>query len=160
MIISDKNAIIRKAVLEDVSKIVGIHRKCVLEINSQFYSKDVIQEWSELITIKNVKAQFNNSQWAVISVQDKIVGFCQFSLDEKSLYQINILPEYQSMDYGKLLYNFVEKQFLENDIKNISLNSTLNAKEFYQKFGFKEIEQIKFKLDKTFVEMIKMEKNL
>ncbi|TRZ77227.1 GNAT family N-acetyltransferase [bacterium] len=157
---SDKNITVRKATLEDASEIVEIHRNCVLETNSQFYPNDVIQEWIKTITVENIEKQFKNSQWAVIDIENKIIGFCQFSFDEKSLYQINISPTYQNMNYGKLLYNFVEKQFLENSINKISLNSTLNAREFYQKLKFKELEQIKFKLDKTFVEMIKMEKVL
>jgi len=157
---SDKNISIRKAVSENASEIVAIHRKCVLEINSKFYPNDVIQEWIKPITIQNTKEQFKNSQWTAISIENKIIGFCQFSFNEKSLYQINISPEYQNMNYGRLLYDFVEKQFLKNNISKIYLNSTLNAVDFYKKLGFKELEQIKFKLDKTSVEMIKMEKDL
>ena len=155
-----KNISIRKAVSEDVSKIVAIHKNCVLKTNSRFYPKDVIKEWIKQISAKNTKEQFKNSQWFVIKIKNKIIGFCQFSIREKTLYQINILPKYQAKHYGKLLYDFIEKIFIKNNVKEIHLNSTLNAVDFYKKLGFKKIRRIKFKLDKTSVEMIKMKKDL
>lgn len=157
---ADKNISIKKAVSKDAPKIAAIHKNCVLKTNAQFYPKDVIKEWIKPITVKNTKEQFKNSQWFVIQARSKIVGFCQFSIKEKALYQINISPKHQSKKYGKLLYDFIEKLFLENNINKIYLNSTLNAVDFYKKSGFKKVRKIKFKLDKTSVEMIKMKKDL
>jgi len=153
-----KNVFIREANSDGISEILKIHRRCVREVNSQFYKKDVIQEWLGQITPQNIKEQFQNSQWYVIGIEKEIIGFCQFSIEEGSLFQINISPEWQNKGYGKLLYDFIEKQFIKNGKNKISLNATLNAENFYQKLGFNQQAEIKFKLDKTFVEMIKMEK--
>ena len=156
----DKNISIKKAVSEDASKIVVIHKNCVLKTNAKFYPKNVIKEWIKPITVKNTKHQFKNSQWFVIKIKSKIVGFCQICFKEKSLDQINISPKCQNKKYGKLLYDFIEKLFLKNNINKIYLNSTLSAVDFYKKLGFKKIRKIKFKLDKTSVEMVKMKKDL
>ena len=156
----DKNISIKKAVLEDASKIAAIHKNCVLKTNARFYPNDVIKEWIKPITAKNIKYQFKNSQWFVIKIKNKIVGFCQICLKEKSLDQINISPKYQNKKYGKLVYDFVERQFLKNNINEIYLNSTLNAVDFYKRLGFRKLRRIRFKLGRIFVEMIKMKKNL
>ncbi len=87
----DKNISIKKAAPKDAAEIAIIHRTCVLKTNARFYPKDAIKEWVKPITIKNTKKQFKNSQWFIIKVKDKIVGFCQICLKEKSLDQINIL---------------------------------------------------------------------
>ncbi|MEK7149624.1 MAG: GNAT family N-acetyltransferase [Patescibacteria group bacterium] len=154
------NISIKKALDEDIVKIVSIHKSCVLKTNSKFYSKSVIKEWLSQISIKNTREQFKNTKWHVIKLNDKIIGFCQFSPIEKDLYQINISPKYQGKNYGKLLYGFVEKYFRKRRMNEIYLNSTLNAVNFYKNLGFKKIKMIKFKLDKTFVEMVKMKKQL
>jgi len=156
----NKRTFIKKAVLEDIPEIMLIHKKCVLQINAQVYPNNIIQEWVAGINIKNIREQFKNSQWFVIKVKEEMIGFFQFSFKEKTLYQINILPGYQKKNYGRLVYNFIEKKFLDNNIKEIYLNSTLNALDFYKKLGFKELERINFKLRKTSVEMVKMKKNL
>lgn len=157
---SREDILIKEATLKDASEITSVHKQCVLKTNAQFYAKNVIGEWVDQINDENVKEQFKNSQWLVIKTKDKIVGFCQFSLEEKTLYQINILPDHQGRNYGKLMYDFIERKFLDNGIRKIYLNSTLNAVNFYKKMGFKEIEKIDFKLEKKSIEMVKMEKTL
>jgi len=149
---------IRKAKKEDISKIVAIHKKCVLETNAKLYSSSAIKEWVNQISAENVKEQFKNSSWYVLSVKNRIMGFTQFSLDDGELYQININSNFQDKGYGKILYNFVENQFVKNKVKEISLNSTLNAFEFYKGLGFKSLGEIKIKLDKSSIKMIKMRK--
>lgn len=154
------NISIKAASSKDAAKIVKIHRDCVLKTNAKFYYKRVIKEWLNQISVKNTKDQFKNTKWYVIKIGDKIIGFCQFSPEDKSLYQVNISPKYQGKNYGKLLYNFIEKFFRKNHINEITLNSTLNAAEFYKNLGFKKVKIIKFKLNKTFVEMVYMKKKL
>lgn len=151
---------IKKAKEKDVNIIMKIHKKCVLKTNGQFYPQKTINEWIKQISVKNILNQFKNTEWFIMKINDKIVGFCQFSLEEKSLYQINIDPKYQNKGCGEILYNFIEEYFIKNKVKIIALNSTLNAEKFYKKIGFKSIGPIKFKLDKTFVNMIKMKKKI
>ena len=157
---SSKNIFIRRAALKDASKIAVIHKNCVLKTNVQFYPSSIIKEWIKQIAVKNIKNQLKNSYWFVLKLKNKIIGFCQFSLKEKTLYQINISPKYQNKKYGKLLYDFIEKYFSENNINKIYLNSTLNAINFYKNLGFKKVKQIKFKLNKTSIKMVKMKKEL
>ncbi len=154
------NFSVKKARLRDIPYIVKIHKKCVLEKNAKFYSKAVIREWINQISEKAVKNQFKNSLWYILKIGNKTIGFTQFSFKEKVLYQINIEPKYQNKGLGKFLYKFAENKFRKNHIKTISLNSTLNALRFYKSLGFKSSGKIKFKLNKTHVEMIKMQKNI
>jgi GNAT superfamily N-acetyltransferase len=156
----NKNFSIEKAVLEDIPQIVLIHKKCVLETNAKFYSDDIVREWIHQISTENTREQFKNSQWFVIKIKNEVIGFFQISLKEKTLYQINILSNYQGKGYGRLAYNFIERFFLSNNVKEINLNSTLNALSFYKRLGFKELEKINFKLRGKKLKMFKMKKNL
>lgn len=152
--------LIKRAILKNIPEIVGIHRKCVLETNAKFYHKNTIKEWAGQISNESVKNQFKNSSWYILKIDNRIIGFAQFSIKDRVLYQINIDPKYQRKSYGKILYEFIEKKFKKNKIRKISLNSTLNAVKFYKSLGFKSLGKIRFELDKEYAQMIKMEKIL
>jgi len=155
-----KKMTISKAQKKQIGLIVKIHKDCIHKTNAKFYDAKIIKEWFKQISQKNVLEQFQNTSWYVIKFSNKIIGFCQFSLKEKILYQINISPHFQSKGAGEILYNFIEKKFIKNKKEKILLNSTLNAEKFYKKLGFKKIKSIKFKLNEQSIKMIKMAKNL
>lgn len=143
-----------------LEQIVSIHKQCVLESNSQSYENNQLKEWLETININNVKQQLINTRWITIQSDNAIIGFAQYSIEDKELYQIQVLPTEQGKGYGKKLYNCIEKDFINNKVDTISLYSTLNAVGFYKKFQFKEIGEIRFKLINTSLQMIKMQKML
>ena len=96
----------------------------------------------------------------MIKNNNKILGFAQYCLEDKEIYQIQIDPDEQGKGYGRELYNYIENDFRINKIKQISLLATLNAVQFYENLGFHIIKVIKFPLVKTKIKMIKMSKEL
>ncbi|MFH1900604.1 MAG: hypothetical protein ABIJ83_05040, partial [Patescibacteria group bacterium] len=67
-------------------------KKCVLKNNAKVYPSKTIKEWLKQISEENILKQFKNTLWFIIKSNQKTMGFCQFSLKEKILYQINIHP--------------------------------------------------------------------
>ncbi|QQG46054.1 MAG: GNAT family N-acetyltransferase [Candidatus Niyogibacteria bacterium] len=148
--------IIRKAELRDAKVIAELHKKVVSEVNSKFYPVEAIEEWSKDISEKNVKNQFRNSDWIVAEAGNKLVGFGQYLAAEGRVFQINVSPEYLNQSIGRKLYDYMENDFISKKVEKIELNSTLNAIGFYQKLGFKMVEEIYI----GSIKMIKMEKSL
>lgn len=145
---------------EVLQKLIEIHKKCISKTNSQFYEQEQINEWLSTIKLENIKDQLNNTTWIVIKNNNEILGFAQYSLEDKELCQLQIDPDEQGKGYGRELYNYIENDFRINKIKQISLFATLNAVKFYEKLGFSVTKEIKFKLLKTKIKMIKMSKEL
>lgn len=143
-----------------LEKIVDIHKRCILETNSKYYNSEQIGEWISSINIQNIKDQLNNSSWIIIKEGNNLIGFAQYSIEDKEIYQIQIDPLEQGKGYGKKLYEYIEKQFRKNNIPSISLFATLNATLFYNKIGFKSVEDIEFQLTETKIKMTKMIKQL
>lgn len=146
---------IRKAALGDAKTIAELHKKIVSKINARYYSAEAIKEWLKDISEENVRYQLQNSDWIVAEAGDKLVGFGQYSLSGE-IYQINVDPDCLKQNIGKELYEYMENDFRSKRTDKISLNSTLNAVEFYQKLGFRILE-------KTYIgsiKMVKMEKSL
>ncbi|MFH1295361.1 MAG: GNAT family N-acetyltransferase [bacterium] len=152
---------IEKLKNKDVSGVVRIHRDCISKTNSLVYPSDVITKWVSQVTEHKVQNQLDDSNWHVIKEGGIIVGFCQYDLNSGELCQIQVSPEYQGKGYGRSLYDFIEDNFKTCKETKIVLNSTLNAVLFYEKMGFKQINNIAFPLDHSItINMIKMEKQL
>jgi len=156
----NKTKRISKIQNNDIPRIILIHKECIAKTSANYYADEVINEWLEQITEENVKDQLDNSTWEKLIVNDEIIGFCQYDLEEQELYQIQILPKYQGKGYGKFLYKHMENEFLKNENKKVLLFSTLNAKKFYENMGFEIIKKMKFPLDNTKLEMYEMRKDL
>lgn len=144
--------------INTLKEITRIHKECIKQINSQYYSNKQIKEWVSLINIKNVEDQLKNTIWIIIKENNKIIGFGQYSLIDKEIYQIQVDPGMQRKGYGRKIYEYIEEDFKRNNINEITLLSTLNAIAFYKSLGFNIIKHIYFKLKTEEIEMIKMRK--
>lgn len=151
---------IRIAKKDDIPAIVQIHKQCVGLVNALVYPPYVINEWTTQITHNAVAEQFLNSKWIVIEEKCHIVGFAQYSLDSCELYQIQVLPSYEGLGYGKKLYLFFENDCRYRGCKLLRLNATLNAIGFYKKMGFHESGHVSFPLTTTSCKMVRMTKKL
>jgi ribosomal protein S18 acetylase RimI-like enzyme len=151
---------IEKVIKKDVADIVKIHKECILKTNSKYYSIEAIKEWSDQVNEQNVLAQLDNTKWLVLRKNKNIIGFCQYDLVDSELNQIQIQPEYQHHGYGKYLYEYIEKDFVRNGNKKLSLFATLNAVQFYESLGFTKIKLIKYHIDSEDIEMFEMAKVL
>lgn len=153
---------IRKVTFKDIDKIVSLHRKVVSGSNAKQYDQKIIAEWLSQINPESVRNQLKvkATSWYLLALDNKIVGFCQFPMEKKIIYQLNIDPDYQGRGYGKVLYNFMEKRFKDSGAGSIELNSTLNASPFYERLGFKIKKPIKFKVLDSEMDMFEMVKIL
>lgn len=154
----NENLKIREVNEKDVSTIVEIHRACISQTNAKVYPKNVICEWLQHVSEKNVLDQLSTTGWLLLIKGNRVIGFCQYDLKGSELYQIQISPDYQGKGYGKYFYEFVENDFMKNNKSSISLFATLNAVDFYKSVGFKQIKNVQFPLNNVCAEMIKMAK--
>lgn len=67
------------------------------------------------------------------------------------------LPQYRKSGYGKLLLEFIEKEFENNGYKYFFLEAKFSVHEFYEKCGYKKVSDVFIEAN---VPHIKMEKSL
>ncbi|MBU1120124.1 GNAT family N-acetyltransferase [Patescibacteria group bacterium] len=149
-----------KTELKIFQKIVDIHRLCISQSNAPYYSPEVIEEWLEEVNTEDTINQLKYTTWVALEKENNIVGFAQYSLPDRELYQIQIDPTLQRKGYGKELYEYIEEEFKKNNIKEMGLYSVKNAIEFYKSLGFKKKRKIFFPLKKTKTELEVMTKKL
>ena len=79
-----------------------------------------------------------------LTLNEEIIGFCisQQILDEATLFNIAIKPNFQGLGYGKHLLENLIQQLKQKKCKSIWLEvreSNIAAQTLYQKLGFKTV---------------------
>lgn len=94
--------------------------------------------WSEKVFYSNQGKQYINLK---ISLENQLVGFVitQYLLDEATLFNIAIHPDYQAQGYGECLLRYLIKHLATKNIKTLWLEvrqSNHAAIQLYEKLGF------------------------
>jgi len=88
---------------------------------------------------------------------DKILGTVSFG--EGQISGLYVDPEFAGRGVGKILLRFIEKYAKSKKMKSIYVFSTLNARDFYLKNGYKPVKvaiSCSTKVAVKFVKMIKV----
>jgi GNAT superfamily N-acetyltransferase len=99
------------------------------------YDSDYMNKFK---SIYSVSVEFINSNpTVVIEEEEKIVGFYGIvnKISETSLEYFFIEPKYIGKGYGKLLWNYLIRDCKNLGIKELSIITSPQAKEFYVKMG-------------------------
>lgn len=150
---------IRLAQNKDYAPIARLHKATIRHINSKDYPEDVVSVWS-----KRTKAsRFRNSaskvkRWVAVE-KEKIVGFCDhdFKCDLGGLY---IHKDFQGKGIGGKLLKKAEESMKKLGCKKITIMSTISAKTFYQKNGYKVIKKGFHQIENKKVKVFNMSKTI
>jgi len=138
----------------DYTAIARLHRATIRHINSKDYPEDVISVWSGRTNanrFRNSAAKVN--RWVALDGK-KVIGFCDhdFKCELGGLY---IHKDFQGKGVGRKLMIKAEASMKKLGCKKIKLMSTITAKSFYRKMGYKVIKkgfhQIKDKKVEVFI---------
>ncbi|GEL12074.1 Ribosomal protein S18 acetylase RimI [Flavobacterium glycines] len=107
--------------------------------------------YSDAALLKNIES---GHQFILAKEENTVLGFASFehhyqNKNSTKIHKIYILPETQGKGIGKLLIDAIEKLAVENESESLLLNVNRfnKALTFYQKLGFKIIEEIDIELD-------------
>jgi ribosomal-protein-alanine N-acetyltransferase len=97
--------------------------------------------WSEKTFYSNQGERYFNYK---MTLNDRIIGFAivQWVLDEATLFNIAIHPDYQSQGHGKALLNYLIRVLPEKQINTLWLEvrrSNQPAIRLYENLGFNEV---------------------
>jgi len=127
---------IRIAVPQDINNIAHVFSRSVRVLCNKEYDKEIIEKWV-LSKPPESRIEFVNRQslW-VAQVDDKIVGYTIAVKGE--IIALFVLPSHVNKGIGKTLLKHAIGIASQNNLE-VKLESTITAKSFYEKLGFKEI---------------------
>ena len=150
---------IRLARDEDCAEIARLRRQTIRNINSKDYSEEIIHNWSAQANAQNFTENTDKcKRWTAID-KSKIVGFCDHSF-ECELSRIYVHKNYLRKGVGSRLLEVAEDSLKKQGCKKINIESTITAKKFYEKNGYKVIKKAIHKTGDIKATIYKMSKKL
>jgi putative acetyltransferase len=130
------NMKIRRSKLEDAKELAKLARTTIRTVNRRDHSNVIIDAWSK----GNTAALYRTTQKdriRFVTVENKrLTGFTDM-LPDGELMSLYVHPDYLGTGLGKQLLAHIEKIAKAMGIKRIKCQSSVNAKEFYEKHGYK-----------------------
>lgn len=151
---------IRGMKLADAVTVTRLHRNTIRKINSKDYPKHVIKVWSGRNTVSWLRENFATEQRYVAVVKGQVVGFINLSPDGKTLQALYVRQNYIGRGAGSALMKKAEQVIRQSGRKSMTVTSSVTARPFYEKQGFKVIKPITDLIKGVKVRGWKMRKSL
>jgi predicted N-acetyltransferase YhbS len=131
----DKEVKIRKATEADAERIHELNTDSVRKICSSVYSPEIIDGWLKNRTPRGYLAGIRAGEMYVAEKEGKIIGFGHAVPGE--ILATFVDPAYVRRGVGSLLMKHGIGMANVKAPETIRIESTLNARNFYETFGFK-----------------------
>jgi GNAT superfamily N-acetyltransferase len=144
-----------KATSDDANQIHELHTRSVRELCKDHYSTEQIDGWLKQRTPGGYLPGIEAGEMFMALNGRQIVGFGHAVPGE--ILAVFVAPEFIRQGAGALLLEHGIEIALSGQKGPIRLEATLNAKEFYEKAGFAEIERISVQRGEALLPVIRME---
>jgi ribosomal protein S18 acetylase RimI-like enzyme len=144
---------IEKASVEDNEILTEITKKSKAYWG---YSEEQILKWKDNLTISKGYIE-NNSVFKLVK-SERTIGYYSYCIKEKNVILDNLflLPEYIGKGLGKYLMDDFLNRMRNEKFEKITLDSELNAENFYFKIGFKKIGEFETSIKNRFMPIMEM----
>jgi putative acetyltransferase len=126
----------------DYKEIAELHQETIRSINSKDHSSDLIGAWSAY----NTEAFFRSSDGAskrLVAIKDgKVIGFSDYSSEDCEIRGLYSHKDYTGQGIGSKLLEVSEEALKQSGCKNIILESTITARQFYENRGYKIVGKV------------------
>jgi len=150
---------IRRFRPEDAAEVARMHRRSIRRINAKDYPSEQVRAWSGRTSAKRMRDSIKLGITRFVAIEDmKIIGFADFNGEE--LTGLYIHPDYVGQGVGTALLKRLEEEAKKRGITKFSVTSTITAKAFYQKQGYKVLGESIHEVDEHKLRVFKLEKKL
>ncbi|MBI3027782.1 GNAT family N-acetyltransferase [Candidatus Woesearchaeota archaeon] len=150
---------VRKFRTSDSIEVAKLHRNTIRYVNRADYPSRQIKVWSGRTSAKRFRNSVKTRVRFVAVDKGKILGFGDYAPDGE-LSGLYIHKDFQGKGVGKNLLIKLEKQARKQGIKEFHLSSTITAKDFYKRNGYKIIKKGKHEISGQNLTIYRMKKKL
>ena len=145
---------IRKFKDDDALEVSDLIRRTLIEENSKFYPKSVIEYMCNEFSPKFLIELSKEREFFVAIEKSKLIGTITFIKDYIGTVFVN--PDYHCKGIATKLMDTIENLAKQRKIKKLRLESSINAVNFYEKLGYKKGEKSQSEEYGVTYEMIKV----
>jgi ubiquinone/menaquinone biosynthesis C-methylase UbiE/GNAT superfamily N-acetyltransferase len=154
---------IRNMAAADRDAVISIHRQSIFGMCKDHYAVQEMKAWTDRLTpeLFDEGMKDENNVGVVAVAANIVIGYGFFSVSDRELRALYVLPQYAGQGAGRLIMFRLEDMAREKGLRRLSLQSTVNAVEFYQKLGYQKIKAEMHQInDEVSIACVRMEKNL
>ena len=144
--------------MSDAVSLARLHRGTIRSINKKDYSPKEIAAWSGRTSAKRFKNLAELNARYVAWEKRRIVGFGDYKNNE--VMGLYIHKKDIGKGIGTQLLTKIEKEVYANGGRTIKCTSTITARHFYEKNGFKVIQKTNHQIQDQKLPVFKMRKKL
>src|SRR3989338_4302179 len=135
---------IRRVRDEEYAEIARLLRQTIRSVNANDYPEDVIDSWSAKTGAQDFRKSADIcKRWVALDV-DGIIGFCEHNL-KCEVSRMYVHKDHLRKGVGSRLLEVAEDSLEKQGCKKISIESTVTAKDFYEKNGYKIMKKTLYK---------------
>jgi putative acetyltransferase len=149
-VISIRDMKIRSARDEDYAAVARLRRQTIRNVNNSDYPEDTIRNWSAKASAQDFREGADSCMRWVALDADRIIGFCEHNLAGE-ISRIYVHKDYLRKGVGSRLLKLAEESLKKRGYTEIRVESTVTAKEFYEKNGYKVVESAAHKEDSSLI---------
>jgi putative acetyltransferase len=113
-----------------------LFRDCVRRVNSRDYTQEQIEAWtSRTVDLEAWRSRFDDRFAYVVNEDDGIVGFADMTRDGH-LDRLFVSADHQGRGLARQLVEKLVNDAADNSIGEITTDSSITAKPFFQRMGF------------------------
>ncbi len=129
---------------EDYAEVARLRRLTIRNVNAKDYSEDVIRDWSAKTGVRSFRESADACKRWVAIEKDRVIGFCEHSFGCE-LSRIYVHKDHLRKGVGSRLLEVAEASLKEQGCKEVMIESTVTAKDFYENNGYKVLEKAYYK---------------
>ena len=131
------NVSIRDATLADIPEIHRVHKASIEKLCAASYSPTIIEAWASNPNMdRYAKILGPGFKCLLATKQGVVCGYGSIDITKSLLASLFIHPDHAGGGVGALLLHALEAAAVEQGLTNLSIESSLNAKKFYEKHGY------------------------
>lgn len=137
---------IRKVTKEDIESFQNVIKDSIIELCKEYYSSEQIEALLGQFPSGQVYEKWMNERLLLVAEESgNIVGFAQYSPNISLIEAVHVAPSNACKGIGRKLVEAIEDSALEYGKDKIAVESSMNATQFYEKCGYKQIKASKYK---------------
>jgi N-acetylglutamate synthase-like GNAT family acetyltransferase len=131
---------IRRAKQEDKEAIWRVHERAIREACASHYPPEVIEIWAGRLRSEKYAEAIDQNEFFVAEEDGVVVGFAELGPEAGAVQGLYVSPSGRGV--GRKLLHTLEERARAYGLKSLRLTSSLNAVAFYERAGFRAVEEL------------------
>lgn len=128
--------IIRKPTTGDLEHIAAMHAEAITHSCRSHYTPAQIKAWIDVLDPAAYESAFTDKHFIVACDGDTILGLGIMDLGKSEINALYVAPDHAGQGVGSRISSELEKVARQQGVTQLTVFSTLNARQFYLKKGY------------------------